>query len=165
MLIILPLEIQSAETSRLLSDDLYRPQYGSHGPIGQRPTYQPDPESLKRETEALKSICHAMSELVCIYPNLHPVLNVCCISNVIDVFTNLPEPLQQGQGPFFKTSGYELTMLDLVSRTPQLDRTTSHELLPEEIKCKTVKTSRTGPLISTLGRDVGSRKAVKDAMG
>lgn len=55
---------QDPETSRLLYDDPYRAQYGSHIQNIQRPIYQPDPESVKREREALDGICHAMSEYV-----------------------------------------------------------------------------------------------------
>lgn len=53
---------QHPETSRLLYDDPYRAQYGSHIQNMQRPVYQPDPEPVKREREALDGICHAMSE-------------------------------------------------------------------------------------------------------
>ena len=56
-----PLLVQDPETSRLLSDDPYRSQYGSHIQ-SQRVVQQPDPESLRREREALDSICHAMSK-------------------------------------------------------------------------------------------------------
>ncbi|KAI4133541.1 MAG: hypothetical protein LQ347_002133 [Umbilicaria vellea] len=66
-------ETENAETSRLLYDDAYQRHYGSHLHNGQRTAYQPDPEHLKREREALEGICHAMSE------------------NVIDVFTILPQ--------------------------------------------------------------------------
>ncbi len=53
---------KNPETSGLLSDDPYRNHYGSNAQNVQRPVYQPDPESLRREREALEGICHAMSE-------------------------------------------------------------------------------------------------------
>ena len=54
---------QNPETSRLLFDDPYRSQYGATGQTQHRAQYhQPDPESLRREREALEGICHDMSE-------------------------------------------------------------------------------------------------------
>lgn len=55
---------QNPETSRLIDDDPYRSQYGSNNRHPQRAAYQPDPESLRREREALEGICHSMSEYV-----------------------------------------------------------------------------------------------------
>jgi hypothetical protein len=51
------------ERAPLLNDN-YRGQYGGHGANANRPIYQPDLEFLRREREALDSICHTMSELV-----------------------------------------------------------------------------------------------------
>lgn len=59
---VLTLPCKNPETSGLLSDTPYRNQYGSNAQNVQRPVYQPDPESLRREREALEGICHAMSE-------------------------------------------------------------------------------------------------------
>lgn len=65
--------VENPETSRLLYDDPYRSQYGTTGQIQHRTHYQPDPESIRRETEALEGICHDMSD------------------DVLDVFTSLPQ--------------------------------------------------------------------------
>lgn len=54
--------LQSPETTRLLYDDPYRSQYGTNGQTPQRQSYQPDPETQRREREALEGICHSMSE-------------------------------------------------------------------------------------------------------
>ncbi|KAG7006382.1 hypothetical protein G7Y79_00015g039720 [Physcia stellaris] len=68
---------ENPETSRLLYDESYRPHYGSAQQQHQRTSNQPDPESVRREREALESICHAMSD------------------EVIDIFTTLPAPSSQ----------------------------------------------------------------------
>ena len=52
-----------------------------------------------------------------------------------------------------------------VSPPLPLDETANYELSLDELKYKTVKRSRAGPLVSTLGKDIRSWKAVKDAMG
>lgn len=54
--------LQSPETTRLLYDDPYRSQYSTNGQTPQRQYYQPDPETQRREREALEGICHSMSE-------------------------------------------------------------------------------------------------------
>ena len=97
MLIILPCS-QDPETSRLLYDDPYRSQYGSHVQNVQRPVYQPDPESVKRERDALESVCHAMSESVDPTQASSTDANVGRISNLIDVFTIQPQTVGQGEG-------------------------------------------------------------------
>ncbi|MCJ1461602.1 hypothetical protein MMC07_000199 [Pseudocyphellaria aurata] len=70
-------DAENPETSRLLYDEPYRPNYGSNIQNTQRLAYQPDPESLRREREALEGICHSMSD------------------EVVDVFTVLT-PMNQG---------------------------------------------------------------------
>lgn len=62
---------QNPETSRLLYDDPYRTQYGTNGQANQRQSYQPDPETQRREREALEGLCHAMSEYDHIYSSFH----------------------------------------------------------------------------------------------
>ncbi|RMJ24361.1 hypothetical protein PHISP_04762 [Aspergillus sp. HF37] len=58
----------SAETSRLLDDDIYHARYGySYGALNhanQLHEHQPDPEHLKREREALDAICQRTSDSV-----------------------------------------------------------------------------------------------------
>lgn len=70
-------DAENPETSRLLYDDPYRSQYGGvQHP--QRTVYsQPDPESLRREREALERITNAMSD------------------DIVDVFTVLPPSAEQ----------------------------------------------------------------------
>lgn len=51
---------QNPETSRLLYDEPYRSHYGSNQ--NSQRLYHADPESLRREQEALEAICHSMSE-------------------------------------------------------------------------------------------------------
>lgn len=62
----------------------------------QRPAYQPDPESVKREREALDGICHAMSEYVELFEFTHEVLTFLC-SSMIDVFTIQPQAPGSGK--------------------------------------------------------------------
>ena len=67
----------------------------------QRTVNQPDPESLRREREALESICHAMSE--CVAPRYIIVFLVAFLivrhSDVVDIFTALPESSVQSMEP------------------------------------------------------------------
>ncbi|KAL9068078.1 MAG: hypothetical protein Q9161_006431 [Pseudevernia consocians] len=65
--------VENPETSRLLYDDPYRSQYGGAGTQHRAQYHQPDPESLRREREALEVICHDMSD------------------DVVDVFTLTPQ--------------------------------------------------------------------------
>ncbi|MCJ1477744.1 hypothetical protein MMC13_006417 [Lambiella insularis] len=126
---------QDPETSRLLSDDPYRSQYGSHSQNRQRPIYQPDPESVKREREALESICHAMSD------------------NVIDVFTIQPQPsYSRRSGPPSPSSSHS---------KPQTDG----ELSSDEMRLRTIKKGRGGPIFTTLGKGAAVSKAVQEAIG
>ncbi|MCJ1369620.1 hypothetical protein MMC20_000832 [Loxospora ochrophaea] len=125
------------ETSRLLSDDPYRPQYGSNNANGQRSTYQPDPESLRREREALEGICNAMSD------------------NVIDVFTVLPQATSQRK----ENHNHPNSTKDHAAR---LD---SNELTPEELKYKTIKRGKVGPVVSTLGKGNSGWKEFREAIG
>ncbi|EQL33655.1 hypothetical protein BDBG_02177 [Blastomyces gilchristii SLH14081] len=52
-----------SESSRLLDDDLYQSGYG-YGAVGSAHRQGPDPESLKREREALEAICQRTSDSV-----------------------------------------------------------------------------------------------------
>lgn len=126
---------ENGETSRLLYDDPYRSQYGSHVQPSQRLTYQPDPESVKREREALESICHAMSD------------------NVIDVFPDQPQATIQSS-----TDGSALQINGFRSKT-------NGEVSHEELMLRTIKKGRGGPIFSTLGKSVGGWKAVQEAIG
>ena len=79
----------------MLSDEPFRSQYGSvqHQ---QRAVNQPDPEVLRREREAMETICHAMSEwvtLTLIYELANGILD----SDVVDIFSALPHPVTQGK--------------------------------------------------------------------
>ncbi|KAI9872434.1 MAG: hypothetical protein M1830_001626 [Pleopsidium flavum] len=70
---------ESSETSRLLFDDPYHSHYGGLDQTGALSTnFQPDPQELKREREALEAICQKTSE------------------NVIDIFALLPQPGDTG---------------------------------------------------------------------
>ncbi|MCJ1282418.1 hypothetical protein MMC26_001741 [Xylographa opegraphella] len=132
-------EPEDAETSRLLSDDPYRAQYGSHIQNIQRLVYQPNPESVKREREALENICHAMSD------------------NVIDVFTIQPQTSYQNQS-FSESS----TGLKTVPHggTPS---DASDEM--RQMMLRTIKKGRGGPIVTTLGRGAVASRAVQEAIG
>ncbi|KAJ9215551.1 hypothetical protein DTO166G4_2921 [Paecilomyces variotii] len=57
-------ESHDSEAARLLDDELYQPGYG-YGALNQaHHLYQPDPEDLKREREALEAICQRTSDAV-----------------------------------------------------------------------------------------------------
>ncbi|KAI4211189.1 MAG: hypothetical protein LQ351_005987 [Letrouitia transgressa] len=70
---------EDPEITRLLSSDPYRLRYGSSIQPPPRPAFQPDPEHVRRENEALESIAHGMSE------------------DVVDIFTVLPEGSGEGR--------------------------------------------------------------------
>jgi len=131
-------EPEDPETSRLLSDDPYRAQYGSHIQNIQRPVYQPDPESVKREREALENICHAMSD------------------NVIDVFTIQPQT--SSQNPIDHS----------LSESSGSKPNTNGELPYDDMKqmmLRTIKKGRGGPIVTTLGRGAVTSRAVREAIG
>ncbi|MCJ1316278.1 hypothetical protein MMC15_001599 [Xylographa vitiligo] len=129
-------EPEDAETSRLLSDDPYRAQYGSHIQNIQRPVYQPDPESVKREREALENICHAMSD------------------SVIDVFTIQPQTSYQNHSLSESSSG-----LKAISN----GETPRDEM--RQMMLRTIKKGRGGPIVTTLGRGAVASRAVQEAIG
>ncbi|KAL8723479.1 MAG: hypothetical protein Q9225_000212 [Loekoesia sp. 1 TL-2023] len=54
--------VEDPETSRLLSDDPYRSNYGSRTQNARRPADEADAEHARREREVLESIAHGMSE-------------------------------------------------------------------------------------------------------
>ncbi|MCJ1354182.1 MAG: hypothetical protein MMC33_004169 [Icmadophila ericetorum] len=125
---------EDPETSRLLYDDPYRPQYGSQISRGPQHVNQPDPESLRLEREALERICYVMS------------------SNVIDVFTTLPESVEKDKSPTLQVS--------------HADGKASQSAPTDVPKRKVIKKSKgKGALVSTLSRDTNRWKAVKDAIG
>ncbi len=82
--------LQSPETTRLLYDDPYRSQYGTNGQAPQRQIYQPDPETQRREREALEGICHSMSEYATYQRLMLNTLADTLSSELVDVFTILP---------------------------------------------------------------------------
>ncbi|MCJ1443052.1 MAG: hypothetical protein MMC23_003549 [Stictis urceolatum] len=123
---------ENGEDAGLLSDDPYPSHYGTRGHSIQRPAHQPDPESVRREREALDGICHAMSD------------------NMIDVFAIQP----QAHGPVSPRP-----------ETPNLDRKPTDKLSAEEVKMRTIKKGRGGPVFSTLGAGGNGWKAVQDAIG
>lgn len=64
-LTLAPLLVQNPETSRLLDDNPYRTQYGTHGQNRGRPQDQPNPtEMTAQEREAQDQIGTIMSEYV-----------------------------------------------------------------------------------------------------
>ncbi|MCJ1380112.1 hypothetical protein MMC17_003215 [Xylographa soralifera] len=128
-------EPEDAETSRLLSDDPYRAQYGSHIQNIQRPVYQPDPESVKREREALENICHAMSD------------------NVIDVFTIQPQ-----------TSHQNHSLPESSELKPKSNGEPPYNEM-KQMMLRAIKKGRGGPIVTTLGRGAVASRAVQEAIG
>lgn len=74
------------ESSRLLDDDLYQSNYG-YGALNHANQVQhPDPESIKREREALEAICQRTSE------------------SVIDIWSMQPQPHLQPRAALPRSS-------------------------------------------------------------
>lgn len=139
--------VENPETSRLLYDDPYRSQYGATGQTQHRAQHhQPDPESLRRETEALEGICHDMSD------------------DVLDVFTALP---QSGQANSTLTSP-PTTSAD--GDTPMAkmneERTTKkHELAAQGTMYRSVRaTPSAGHIWRNLNEDPKSWEVAKAVM-
>ncbi|MCJ1245248.1 hypothetical protein MMC30_002451 [Trapelia coarctata] len=128
-------ELPDPETSRLLYDDPYRAQYGSNIQSIQRPVYQPDPESVKREREALDGICHAMSD------------------NLIDVFTIQPQPAS----PELSDRSRSLA--------PHANGSANGDLASDHVRLNTIRRGRGGRVLSTTGKSAVVSKAVQEAIG
>ncbi|KAL9610083.1 MAG: hypothetical protein Q9167_005191 [Letrouitia subvulpina] len=91
--------LEDPETTRLLSGDPYRFRYGSSIQPPPRPAFQPDPEHVRRENEALESIAHRMSELVEANSlDLQHDANIFIyVRDVVDIFTVLPDGSGEGR--------------------------------------------------------------------
>ncbi|CAF9937261.1 hypothetical protein IMSHALPRED_011075 [Imshaugia aleurites] len=149
--------VENLETSRLLYDDPYRSQYGATGQTQHRGHYhQPDPESLRREAEALEGICHDMSE--------SPTLADMQLSDVLDVFTALP---QSGQANGNFTSP-PTTAAD--EGTPMASRNDAHttkkqEPTPQGMMYRSVRTAPSaGHIWKDLNEDPKTLEVAKAVM-
>lgn len=93
------------ESSRLLDDDLYQSNYGYGALNHANQVQQPDPESIRREREALESICQRTSEYA--FSFLH---NMLCVSfliinrSVIDIWSIQPQPHLQPRATLPRSS-------------------------------------------------------------
>ncbi|KAF6239929.1 hypothetical protein HO173_001537 [Letharia columbiana] len=139
--------VENPETSRLLYDDPYRSQYGATGQSQHRVHYhQPDPESLRRETEALEGICHDMSD------------------DVVDVFTLTP---QSGQ-PNSNLNSQPTTSTDEGTPTAKMHEEHTrekHEPAPQRMMYRSVRAAPSaGHIWRDLNEDPKSWEVAKAVM-
>lgn len=137
--------VENSETSRLLYDDPYRPQYGAAGQTRAH-HYQQDPESLRRETEALEGICHDMSD------------------DVVDVSTLAP---QSGQANSSLMSP-QITSTGGATPTAEVSEehtTEEHEPAPQEMTYRSVRAAPSaGRIWNDLSKDPKNWEAAKAVM-
>ncbi|KAL8693837.1 MAG: hypothetical protein Q9218_001393 [Villophora microphyllina] len=144
-------DVEDPETSRLLSDDPYR-SYGSRNPNARPAAPQPDPESVRREREALENIAHGMSE------------------DVVDIFTVLPEVSKDGESQPLPLC-YLLVSQLIVTRDrsgppiPQTNGFSGDDIEAQQMACRTIKRGNIEKISSRLSSSKHDWKDAKAALG
>ncbi|KAL9132548.1 MAG: hypothetical protein Q9175_006274 [Cornicularia normoerica] len=139
--------VENPETSRLLYDDPYRSQYGAAGQTQHRVHYhQQDPESLRRETEALEGICHNMSD------------------DVVDVFTLTPQS-GQADSTFTSPPTTSTDGVTLMAGMNEEQSTKMHEPAPQGMMYRSVRAAPSaGHIWNNLNKDPKNWEVAKAVM-
>ncbi|KAI4230301.1 MAG: hypothetical protein L6R36_000112 [Xanthoria steineri] len=126
--------LEDPETSRLLADDPFR-NYGSRAQPSRRPLDEPDPEYVRQEREALKTIAHSMSE------------------DVVDIFTILPD------------SSEDVNQDRSSSPEPEINGFKDDDARAQSMAYRTVKRVHIDRISSPMGSSKHDWKDAKAAMG
>ena len=152
---------QNAETSRLLDEDPYRTHYGAASSHNNQRVIQqqPDPETLRREREAMEGICIRMSEYVHKERPFRGSITNAQHSHVVDVFTVTP---QETPNRYIST-GNATKENNPATITPSEKKTEEQTATNDERAYKSVRRKGREPLSLELGHS--ENEAAKAAMG